>query len=137
MKFSKHFMVICMFLVGLLFPAKVFAGTFNPFNRNTDTNVDSVCVYGNAQRSQICQPGNQRSENPVMRTIANVTQVVFIGIGFASVVLIMVGGFKYIYSQGDPGAVNAAKNTVLYALAGMAIAISGSAIIVFVIRRFI
>lgn len=56
-------------------------------------------------------------------------------IGFAAVVMIIIGGFKYVLSAGDPNSVNSAKNTILYAVIGLVIAALAQAIIIFVVNR--
>ena len=37
--------------------------------------------------------------------------------------MVIVSGFKYITSGGDPGAVSSAKRTLIYALVGLAVAV--------------
>ena len=58
-------------------------------------------------------------------------------IGAVSVIMIIVGGFRYTTSQGDQAKLQTAKNTVMYSVIGLAIAIFGYAIISFVISSFI
>lgn len=56
-------------------------------------------------------------------------------IGFAAVVMIIIGGFKYVLSAGDSSSVNSAKNTILYAVIGLVIAALAQAIIIFVVNK--
>lgn len=53
-------------------------------------------------------------------------------VGIVSVIFIIWGGFRYITSAGDSSKVTAAKNTVLYAVVGLVIAIFSYAIAQFV-----
>jgi hypothetical protein len=58
------------------------------------------------------------------------------GIGATlSVMFIVIGGIKYVLSNGDPGQVSSAKNTILYAVIGLVITMSGFAIVNFVAGR--
>lgn len=41
--------------------------------------------------------------------------------GAVCVVIIIVGGFRYVISQGDSGSVAKAKNAILYAIVGLVI----------------
>ena len=47
--------------------------------------------------------------------------------------MIIIAGFRYVISQGDSGAVTSAKNTILYAVIGLIVAIFAWAIVDFVI----
>jgi hypothetical protein len=49
----------------------------------------------------------------------------------------MVGGLKYITSQGDPNATATAKNTILYAAIGLVVVALAQVIVRFVIGRFV
>ena len=53
-----------------------------------------------------------------------------------SVIMIIVGGFRYIISQGDPKDTVTARNTIMYAVIGLVITIIAYAIIHYVIGRF-
>lgn len=40
-------------------------------------------------------------------------------VGILSVIMIMVGGFRYMTSAGDPAGIKGAKDTILYAIVGL------------------
>ena len=50
--------------------------------------------------------------------------------------MIVVGGIRYATSQGDQSGVQAAKNTILYAVIGLIVAIAAYAIVDFTIGQF-
>lgn len=56
-------------------------------------------------------------------------------VGFASIVMVMVGGLKYVTSRGDPQALASSRQTIIYALVGLVIALAAEGIIRFVIDR--
>ncbi len=58
-----------------------------------------------------------------------------IAAGIVAVVMIIVGGFKYMTSQGDANQTAAAKNTILYAVVGVIIAVLAQVIVHFVLSR--
>lgn len=62
-----------------------------------------------------------------------VLQIVFSIIGAISLLVIVLAGFTYITSQGDPGKVSQAKNAIIYASAGLAISILAVTIVGFTI----
>jgi hypothetical protein len=62
-----------------------------------------------------------------------VLQIVFSIIGAISLLIIVLAGFTYITSQGDPGKVAQAKNAIIYAAAGLAVSILAVSIVGFTI----
>jgi hypothetical protein len=60
-------------------------------------------------------------------------EIVFSIIGAISLLVIVLAGFTYITSQGDPGRVSQAKNAIIYASAGLAISILAVSIVGFTI----
>jgi len=58
-------------------------------------------------------------------------------VGVISVIMLIVGGFRYVVSGGQKEAVTAAKNTILYAIVGLLIAIFAYAIVKFVISTVV
>jgi hypothetical protein len=81
---------------------------------------------------------NQGSDNPISGSngiILKVVQLILIGAGVISVLMIMLGGWAYVTSQGDPQKLKGAKDTILYAIIGLVIAGSAQAIISFVFKR--
>ncbi len=65
--------------------------------------------------------------------IDKVTSTILAVLGFLAVIMLIIGGVKYTTSAGDAKAVTDAKNTILYALIGLAIAILSYSIVKFVI----
>jgi hypothetical protein len=53
--------------------------------------------------------------------------------GAIAVLIIVLAGFRYIASQGDPGAVSTAKNAIIYSLVGLVVIIAAFAIVNFVV----
>ncbi|HEU5121378.1 MAG TPA: pilin [Candidatus Saccharimonadales bacterium] len=69
----------------------------------------------------------------IFKTITNV--LLFI-IGAISVIMLIIGGIRYTVSNGDSAAVTSAKNTILYAVIGIVVAILAYALVNFVIDSF-
>lgn len=57
-------------------------------------------------------------------------------LGIVAVVMIMIGGLKYMTSQGDSGQMNSAKNTLIFAAVGLVIVALAQLIVNFVLERF-
>lgn len=65
--------------------------------------------------------------------ITNIINVLIAVIGVAAVLMLIIGGFRYVFSQGNEKAVSGAKDTILYAIIGIVVAILAFAIVNFVI----
>lgn len=65
-----------------------------------------------------------------------ITNTLLIVIGISAVIMLIIGGFRYVFSAGDQAAVASAKNTILYAIVGIVVAILAFAIVNFVISKF-
>jgi hypothetical protein len=79
------------------------------------------------------QPVNLFGDAGVFSTISSVLLFV---VGAVAVIMIVIGGLRYVISGGDATQVQGAKNTILYALVGIIIAILAYAAVNFVIGSF-
>ena len=70
----------------------------------------------------------------IFKTIVDV--MLFI-IGAVAVIMLIIGGIRYTVSGGDSNAITSAKNTILYAIIGIIVAILAYAIVSFVITSII
>lgn len=68
-------------------------------------------------------------------TIAGITNVLSIVAGIAAVIMLIVGGIRYVTSAGNEQAVAGAKKTIMYALIGLLIVALAQVIVRFVLRR--
>lgn len=62
-----------------------------------------------------------------------ILQIIFGLAGALALLFIVLSGFRYIVSAGDPQAVAKAKNGILYSLAGLAVCLLAEALVTFVI----
>lgn len=86
------------------------------------------------------QPGQTTCDTPagspdVNSTVETVINLLSLVVGIIAVVMVIVGGLKYILSSGDSNQLNSAKNTVLFALVGLAIVALAQVIVRFVVNR--
>lgn len=65
----------------------------------------------------------------------NALSVIFAIMGVICVLIITIAGIQYVLSGGDSQKVAKAKNTIIYALIGLVIAISAFIIVNFVLDR--
>ncbi len=64
-----------------------------------------------------------------------VSKVLLFIIGAISVIMLIIGGIRYTVSQGDSSQVTSAKNTILYSIVGLVVAILAYAAVDFVIKN--
>jgi hypothetical protein len=63
---------------------------------------------------------------------SSVSRLLLFIIGAIAILMIIIGGLRYVLSAGDPKATASAKDTILYAVVGLVIAASAYAIVSFV-----
>ena len=68
----------------------------------------------------------------IIETIVNLFSLV---VGVVAVIMIIIGGLKYITSGGDSGNVTGAKNTILYAVIGLVVVALSQVIVRFVLEQ--
>jgi len=91
---------------------------------------------GVTQESPLCS--QKSKDNPIAGPgglINNLVNVIAIVIGVAAVIVIIFGGFKYVTSGGDPQKTASAKNTILYAVIGLVLAVLAETIVRFTISK--
>lgn len=61
--------------------------------------------------------------------------LVYFVAGIVSVIIIIMGGVRYTMSGGDSGKVASAKNTIIYAVAGLVVVLIAAAVTQFIFER--
>jgi hypothetical protein len=99
----------------------------------TPAPVAAVNVFNqcNGNTSVVCQSASKDDASSTVKTVINTLLYI---LGIVAVIMIIVGAFRYVLSAGDAGAVTAAKNTILYAVVGLIVAILAFVIVNFVIN---
>lgn len=114
-----------------LAPAAVYAQQPNIEN--------GLCQGANLQatpgQTANCDVGGDAAVSKVNGTITLIINIFSLIVGVASVVMIIIGGLRYIISGGDSGNVTAAKNTILYAIIGLVVVALSQFIVKFVLTK--
>jgi hypothetical protein len=88
----------------------------------------------NSSASAACGSScNQVTIQTIFKSVANL--LIFL-VGSVSVIMIIIGALRYVTSNGDSKQVGAAKDTILYAVVGIIVAIASYAIVHFVTGAF-
>ena len=67
--------------------------------------------------------------NFVWKIVLNIIEAALILVGYASVIFILIGGFRYLTSSGSPDRIKGAKMTLQNAIIGLVIALASVAIV--------
>lgn len=78
--------------------------------------------------------GNNAAER-VDEIVTQIINIMSLAVGVVAVVMIIIGGLRYITSGGESGSVTGAKNTILYAVVGLIVVAMAQVIVKFVVNR--
>jgi hypothetical protein len=67
--------------------------------------------------------------------VASVLGLAYFLAGIVAVLVIVIGGVRYTTANGDSSQIQAAKNTILYAVVGLVVVIMAAAITQFIIQN--
>jgi hypothetical protein len=75
------------------------------------------------------------SKDDFATIMTNIINTILIVLGIIAVIMIIIGGIRYTTSNGDSNQIKGAKDTILYAVIGIIVAIMAYAIVNFVLAR--
>lgn len=124
MKKIKQLMVAAALVIGL-------GGTMLTAPTVGAVNVFDQC--GSNADAAVCKAQNEDNATDMITIVINI--LLFI-IGIIAVIMIIVGGIRYTLSNGNASSTKEAKDTILYAVIGLIIAMMAYAIVNFVVGNF-
>jgi hypothetical protein len=133
MKRIKSLLFTLLASLGLLVPLAVPAVV-----SAQDVNIQQgLCVGSQLSADGTCDDTTQSTaKTGVTTAIKNAINIFSIVVGVIAVIMIIIGGVKYITSGGDAGNVTGAKNTILYAIIGLVVVALSQVIVQFVLGSF-
>lgn len=75
-----------------------------------------------------------KGETELQGNVKSVLNTVYFWVAIIAVIVIIIGGVKYMTSQGDAGKVKSAKDTIMYAIIGLIVTLLAFAITNFILR---
>ncbi len=90
-------------------------------------------IYGgcNGASNEFCK-NKDESAVPLVKKIVNALLLI---IGVIAVIMIIIGGIMYAVSSGDTQKITKAKNTIIYAVVGLVVALFSYAIVEYVFTK--
>lgn len=99
-----------------------------------DGSIDEAC-----RGISLDESGGRCNEAQATRQVNSAVETGFeifsFVIGVIAVIMIIIAGIRYITSGGDSATVGAAKNTIIFAIVGLVIAVLAQVIVRFVLTR--
>lgn len=106
------------------------------------TPQDSLCAGANNltvtssdQPGECAKTADNSSENKVNDLLSRIINIFSVVVGVIAVIMIIVGGFRYITSGGKEEGIKSAKNTIMYALIGLVVVALAQIIVKFVLNK--
>lgn len=124
--------LVSIFILFSLAPIPALAVAPDCTKPATLNTVDAI-QCGTDQSAGVPQDTNAGQK--INTTIQNIINLLSVAVGIAAVIMLIVGGFRYVTSAGNAETTKAAKNTILYALIGLVIVALAQFIVNFVLNK--
>lgn len=127
--------MIVAFGAALLTPVALTSGV--KVNAQSEPDIKSSLTCGGqvAPPGSTCTPVDDNASGGVQQIATDVINLLSWVVGVISVIMIIVGGFRYITSGGASDKVTGAKNTIIYAVIGLIIVALAQFIVNFVLAK--
>jgi len=124
----KQILTIILVCLSLLVVAPLSALAENPAKGAVECGVN-----GAAGQQDCTTPKNPSTDlNSLLKKIINVVSVL---VGAVAVVMIVIGGFRYVTSAGSDSGTAAARKTIIYAIVGLIVSAMAQIIVHFVLNN--
>ncbi len=104
----------------------MMAGSVVIAQSSAQDGLDAVVPVGSDNRTEIF------GADGVFERIVNL--LLFL-VGAISVIMLIIGGIRYVVSAGDQNQVTGAKNTIMYAIVGIVVSVLAWGIVNFILTR--
>lgn len=104
--------------------------TASPFDGAKEATCGGADLSGSAKPCD--SSGDGKRVNSTITAAINILSFI---VGVAAVLMIIIGGFKFITAQGDSAGIASARNTILYAIIGLVIVAMAQFIVKFVLTK--
>lgn len=104
------------------------------FDGSVDQACNGVNVPADESQATGCTSSNDQSGRvtSILTTVLNILSFV---VGVVAVIMIIIGGIRFVTSQGESSSTALARNTIIYATVGLVIAVVAQVLVHFVIGR--
>lgn len=120
----KQKLLATLISIGAIFSISLLATPVNAVN------VWQGCAGNN--QSEVCKSSG--TDNATT-TVKNLINLALWAIGIVAVIVIIISGYKFITANGEAAKVASARNTLLYSVIGLVVAMLAWGIVAFIVNR--
>lgn len=125
-KLSQGLLLVPTLLLGLSFATAPIASAADCPDTGKPLETGAACAQPDGVANELL------GQDSVFSTVTNI--LLFL-IGAIAVIMLIIGGIRYVVSGGDQAQVTSAKNTILYAIVGIVVAFLAYAAVRFVTEQ--
>jgi len=98
---------------------------------------DTIPTSGAIQSGANCiQSGSGLKSGSLTSNINTIVNIMLYALGIGAVIMLIIGGFQYIFSTGNSEKAGKARGTIINALIGLIFALLAFVIVNFIIKKF-
>jgi hypothetical protein len=136
----KRYIYGLLITLGLLIPTVNLAA---PATVGATDIFKGICSGGNDTKtnagvSDVCKEQKSAAaskKNPIINALSIAINIIAYVIGIASVIVIIISGFRMVTSRGDSQSVASARTAIIYAVIGLAIALLAGTVVAIVLNN--
>jgi len=128
---------IRVFIAGLLATIAALAGVFalaTPAQALFEGAKDQACNGANLTDDGGCDTSTD-SDSSISKTVKAIINILSFVVGIVAIIMLIIGGIRFITSQGEGSSTAAARSTIIYALVGILVVVMAQVLVKFVIGR--
>jgi hypothetical protein len=100
-----------------------------------DGSKDQACNGANLDEENTGCTASTDTSDQVTNTLRTVLNILSFVVGVVAVIMLIIGGIRFVTSQGEGSSTALARNTIIYAVVGIVIAVLAQALVQFVVGR--
>jgi len=128
----KNIILACSMIMVAAAPVAVVSSVAASSTVNIDQSVCGGTGFNLSGNGGNCSSVGESGFQSLLDKVVNIFSAI---VGIIAVIMIIVGGLRYITSGGDSSRVGAAKTTIIYALVGLVVVVLAQLIVHFVINQ--
>ena len=101
-------------------------------------NIFGSCSSAGLGKTDVCNSVRHQensNKDPILVVLKTTIDVISYIIGIAAVIVLIIAGLEMIIGGGNPQSVASARNSAIYALVGIFVAVLAQSIVVFVLKN--
>jgi hypothetical protein len=110
-------------------------GSFIPATTAHAGILDAACGRAGGSSATCKAKSEGSSREGAAKQVQGVINLILMLLGILAVIMIIIGGYRYVTANGDEGSVKQGKDTILYSCIGLVLAIMSYGIVNFIVDR--